>query len=267
MKNNFNDIKVVLVTGGTGEIGCEIARQFLENGEKVFIAGRNEQKLHDIKESLESFSGMKDKAYTLRGDISKTADCERIINEVISQAGKLDIVINCAGMLFEKKLSDVEEADWDKMMNTNLRGAFFILKYAMPYLERVGGAVVNVGSTAGIRGFDADSVYCASKGGMTLMTKALAIECAKYGVRVNIVSPDMVKTSMLDEGFLRSGMSNREEYDRMKLGDYPQGSDKARFILPADVAKAVLFLAYNEESETITGANLVIDFGLTAGFR
>ena len=130
--------------------------------------------------------------YTLRGDISNTDDCENMVNEVISQAGRLDIVINCAGMLFEKKISDVDEDDWDRMLNTNLRGAFFIIKYAMPYLERFGGSIVNVGSTAGIRGFDADSVYCAAKGGMTLMTKALAIECAERGVRVNIVSPDMV---------------------------------------------------------------------------
>lgn len=264
MKSSGNDIKVVLVTGGTGEIGCEIAKQFLENGERVFIAGRNEKKLHDIKSA---FSEMSDRVYTLRGDISNTDDCENMVNEVISQAGRLDIVINCAGMLFEKKISDVDEDDWDRMLNTNLRGAFFIIKYAMPHLERFGGSIVNVGSTAGIRGFDADSVYCAAKGGMTLMTKALAIECAERGVRVNIVSPDMVKTSMLDEGFIRSGMQDREEYDRMKLSDYPQSQDKVRFIVPEDVAKAVLFLAYNEKSEAITGANLVIDFGLTAGFR
>ena len=97
------------------------------------------------------------------------------------------------------------------------------------------------------------------------MTKALAAECAKYGVRVNIVSPDMVRTGMLDVGFERSGMNSREEYDNIQLSKYPQTIEEARFLEPGDVAKTVMFLAYRELSEPITGANIVMDFGMTSG--
>lgn len=254
--------KVVLVTGGTGGIGKAIAAGFLRKGERVYITGRKEKTLEETRRELTRIS---DDINVIKGDISSTDDCYNIVDLLIKEEAKLDILINCAGIYYEKLIEDVSETDWDIMINTNLRGPFFMTKNAMPYLSESKGSVVNVGSTAGITGFDADSVYCAAKGGLTLMTKALAVECARRGVRINIVSPDMVKTPMLDIGFERSNMESRKEYDSMQLGNYPQGKESARFITPEDVAKSVMFLAYAEYSEAVTGANLVMDFGLTAG--
>ncbi|MCQ4636273.1 SDR family oxidoreductase [Anaerovorax odorimutans] len=260
--NQTANEKVVLVTGGTGGIGKAIAAAFLRIGERVYITGRKEKTLEKARNELSQISKRID---MIKGDVSRTADCRNIVNTLINQEKRLDILINCAGICYEKYIEDVSEKDWELMINTNLRGPFFLIKYAVPYLSESKGCVVNVGSTAGVMGFDADSVYCASKGGLTLMTKALAFECARHGIRINIVSPDMVKTDMLDEGFTRSKMDNRAEYDRMKLANYPQSEDDVRFITPEDVAKSVMFLAYNDCSETITGANLIMDFGLTAG--
>ena len=261
--SSFAGGHVVLITGGTGGIGREIASRFLQCGEKVFIAGRKENLLENTVSELESASG--GEVYTLKGDLSVVENCERIVKELVSKAGRIDILVNCAGIYYEKPIGEVNENDWDMMLDTNLKGTFFVTKYAMPYLAQSKGSVVNVGSTAGVVGFDALSAYCAAKGGLTLMTKALAAECAKYGVRVNIVSPDMVRTGMLDVGFERSGMNSREEYDNIQLSKYPQTIEEARFLEPGDVAKTVMFLAYRELSEPITGANIVMDFGMTSG--
>lgn len=257
-----NKEKVVLITGGTGGIGKVIAASFLKKGERVYITGRKKQTLEEARNELLQIS---DNIHTIQGDLSLVDNCKTIVDELIKEENQLDILINCAGVCYEKQLEDISEEDWNIMIDTNLRGPFFLTKYAMPYLSVTKGSVVNIGSTAGITGFDADSVYCAAKGGLTLMTKALAFECARQGVRINIISPDMVKTSMLDAGFVRSKMKNRDEYDNMQLKKYPQKEGDTRFILPEDIAKAVIFLAYNEYSEAITGANVVVDFGLTTG--
>lgn len=254
--------KTVLVTGGTGGIGKAIAAGFLQKGERVYITGRKMDTLERTQNELQKINA---DIHVIKGDISSVDDCRNIVDTLGNVEKRLDILINCAGIYYEKPIGDVNADDWNMMIDTNLRGPFFMTKYAMPYLAAAKGCVVNVGSTAGITGFDADSVYCAAKGGLTLMTKALAVECARYGVRVNIVSPDMVKTDMLDVGFMRSGMESRQEYDSMKLAGYPQSKEDARFITPEDVAKSVIFLAYDTYAEAITGANLVIDFGMTAG--
>lgn len=254
--------KNILITGGTGGIGKAIAASFLRKGEKVYITGRRDETLIETKKELQILS---DDIEVIKGDISSVESCKDIIETFAGREEYLDILINCAGIYYEKKIEDVSPEDWNLMMNTNLRGPFFVTKYAMPYLSKSGGSIVNIGSTAGITGFDADSVYCASKGGLSLMTKALAVECARNNVRINILSPDMVKTDMLDIGFERSKMKSREEYDNLQLSNYPQNKDSSRFITPEDVARAVMFLAYREYSESITGANLIMDFGLTAG--
>lgn len=254
--------KVVLITGGSSGIGKETAKKFLEQNAIVYIIGRNKTILQSARGELESTHNS---VSTIPADISNPDDCKKAIDIVNEKEGRLDILVNSAGVYVEAPIDEMSPEDFDKVINTNLRGTFFMCKYAKTNLIKSKGCIVNIGSTAGIIGFDENSLYCASKGGVNLLTKALAIEYAKYGIRVNVINPDMVKTKMLDIGFERSGIKDRFKYNNMQLNKYPQNPEESRFVLPEEVAECVLFLASKEKVQAANGASLTIDFGLTAG--
>lgn len=255
--------KAVLITGGSGGIGLEVARSFADQGAIVYIVGRNMQTLTKTKAKLEKTKG---RIELIVADISCTEDCKHAVEEVIEKESRLDVLVNSAGIYVEKTIDETTEEVWDNLIQTNLKGTYFMCKYAVPFLTDTKGCIVNIASTAGITGFEGNSLYCASKGGMLALTKALAIECAPRGIRVNAVSPDMVKTEMLDIGFKRSGMTDRKKYDALCLEHYPQKKEDRQFVLPQEVAECVLFLASTGKIRAVTGANIVIDCGLTAGF-
>lgn len=209
----FNE-KVVLITGGNGGIGKETAKKFLAQKAIVYILGRDKATLQNAKEELEHIHCS---ISIVPANISTPDDCKKAIDTVIEKEGRLDILINSAGIYVEAPIDEMNPEDFNTVINTNLGGTFFMCKYAKPHLAKSKGCIINIGSTAGIIGFDENSLYCASKGGVNLLTKALAIEYAKYGIRVNIINPDMVNTKMLDIGFRRSNIKDRSEYDNMQL--------------------------------------------------
>lgn len=255
--------KVVIITGGSGGIGKEIAKKFLAEGAIVYIVGRDITTLQLAKKELININHTVD---TINFDISVPDNCRKTIEIVFEKEGRLDFLINSAGTYVEAPIDEIELKDFNTVINTNLRGTYFMCKYVKPFLEKTNGCIVNIGSTAGITGFDENSLYCASKGGVNLLTKSLAIEYAKYGIRVNIVNPDMVKTKMLDIGFRRSGIEERSTYDNMQLQNYPNSTTVgSRFILPEEIAESVIFLASKEKAGAITGAGITVDFGLTTG--
>lgn len=256
----FKD-KVVLVTGGNGGIGMEVARLFAQENAVVYLLGRNTKTLQETREKLKGVGGRME---IVAADVSDTQACRQAVEYVVEREEKLDILVNSAGMYAEETIGETSEALWDKLMDVNLKGTYFMCKYAIPYLQKTKGSIVNVASTSGVIGFEGNSLYCASKGGMIMLTKALAIECAPAGIRVNVVSPDMVKTEMLDIGFERSGMQDRAAYNALCMRKYPQREEDRRFVLPEEVAQCVVFFA-SDNVKAITGANLVIDCGLTAG--
>jgi NAD(P)-dependent dehydrogenase (short-subunit alcohol dehydrogenase family) len=256
--------RVVLITGGGSGIGKACAGLFRENGDRVYILGRTEAKLRAAREELNAKNGGPAVEYIV-ADVADTARCESAVAEVIAKEQRLDILVNSAGAALAGPAAAVTEADWDRVTDTNLKGTFFMCRYAIPHLTASRGCIVNISSDAGVVGNGGLAVYCASKGGVTVMTKALALELAPLGVRANSVCPTETDTDMLARDVIEYGYASREEYEKALAGIYPQG-EKARFVKPEEVAEAVLFLADNKKAAAITGTELMVDFGVTAGY-
>jgi NAD(P)-dependent dehydrogenase (short-subunit alcohol dehydrogenase family) len=246
--------RVVLVTGGSEGMGFAAARAFLEEGAKVVITGRDETKGARAIEAL----GEKGPVRFVRGDVSIADDAERMVEETVNAFGRIDVLFNNAGVYLEKLAEDTSEAEWDRVIDINLKGTFLVSRYAIPHMRRQGGgAIVNNSSDAGLVGNRLCPAYCASKGGVTIMTKAMALDYARFNIRVNCVNPGCVDTPML----AHEAESSDDPLKFMERADadHPIG----RVGRAEEVASAVLFLA-SDDSSFITGAALSVDGGLTA---
>ncbi|TIV93558.1 MAG: SDR family oxidoreductase, partial [Mesorhizobium sp.] len=175
-----------------------------------------------------------------------------------------DILVNAAGVWLEGPASGVEEHQWDLVLDVNLKGAFFLMSAAVPHLAAAQGVIVNIASDAGLVGNNGAAVYCASKGGLVLLTKALALELAPQGIRVNAVCPGDTATPMIEYQARTYGGDDPDGYKRRLLGHYPQG-DTARFIQVEEIASFIHYLC-QPGAAPITGAALSIDFGVSAGY-
>lgn len=247
--------KTVLITGGTSGIGLAVARLFLSAGAAVAIAGRDPAK---GRTAIAALSGSLRPPLLVTGDVTRIAECGRIVRETLEQFhGQLDVLVNSAGEYLEKPIAETSEADFDRIMAVNVKGTYFMSQAAAPALKRSKGSIVNVSSDAGITGNINCSAYCAAKGAVTLFTKALALEMAPHGVRVNCVCPGDVDTPMLARQL--AGNSNPAEVRREMESVYPLG----RLGTADEVAKVILFLAADAAS-FVTGAAWSVDGGLTA---
>lgn len=254
INDHFTD-KVAIITGGTSGIGLATAITLLEAGASVALIGRQEEKGQVVLQQLARYGS---KVCFIQGDISKTQDCQKVIDQTVATFGHLDIVINSAGIYMEKAIGDVEEDEFDQMMNSNIKGTYFICKYALPYLRQAGGgAIVNISSDAGINGNCLCTAYCASKGAVTTFTKALALESIHYGIRANCVCPGDVDTPMLQKQL--ADVDNPKEYLRDMASIYPIG----RIAQPQEIANVVCFLA-SDAASFVNGAVWTVDGGLTA---
>ena len=252
--------KTVLVTGAAGGMGRAIAARFLEAGARAALSDVNAQALAAASSELACFGG---RVHPIVGDVTRVADCEAIVKAAAGFADRLDVVVNSAGVWVEGPSETMTEELWDRAMDVNLKGSFFICRFAIPELEKTGGNIINISSNSGLIGEPEAAIYCASKAGVNLMTRSLAVELAPRGIRVNAVCPGDVQTPML-EGQIRDwSRGDPEGYKKRLLSYYPQG-DRARFIRPEEIAATVFFLA-SPEAEPITGECLAIDFGATAG--
>jgi NAD(P)-dependent dehydrogenase (short-subunit alcohol dehydrogenase family) len=250
------DGKVVLVSGAGGGVGSAVARLLASLGATLALTSTHAGRLHATADEL--------RAQAIEADVAKVADCERIVADVLACHGRLDALVHCAGVWTEGDSALVTEADWDRCVDINLKGAFFLCSRAIPALKATRGAIVNVGSDAGLVGNAGCAVYCASKGGLVLMGKALALELAPFGVRVNTVCPSDIATPMLDRQAVLFGAGKPRAYIDRLLSRYPQG-EQARFIAPEEVASLIAFLLA-APAAPITGAALSMDFGVTAGY-
>lgn len=244
--------RVVLITGGAGGMGLAIARRFADAGARIALADLDAERLAAVT--------LPDVA-RIAADVSKVADCERLVAEVLAAFGQLDLLVNAAGIWVEGPSELASEADWDRCLDINLKGTFFCCRAALPALLESGGQIVNIASDAGLQGSAGAAIYCASKGGVVLLTKALALELAPRGVRVNALCPADVETPMLAFQAERYGDGDPAGYLERLRALYPQGV-RQRFIRPDEVAEALWALA---NLEPMTGAALQLDFGTTAG--
>jgi len=247
--------QVALITGGTSGIGEATALLFAREGAKVAITGRNETRGHAVTAAILEAGGA---AIFLRTDVRRAAECERAVGETIDRFGRVDILFNNAGIFYPHDTLECSEQEWDEQIDINLKGAFLMSKSALPgMIARGRGVIINNSSGWGIVGGDKAVAYCASKGGVVLMTKAMAIDHGRQGVRVNCICPGDVETPMLPQDAKMRGL---------KWQDYLAGCANrpmGRVGTAEEIARAVLFLA-SDDSSFMTGAALVVDGGGTA---
>ena len=247
--------KVALITGGTSGIGEATAILFGEEGAKVVITGRNEGRGRAVIGKIRERGS---DAIFVSADVRRADQCRQAVNETLKAFGRLDILFNNAGVFYAHTALDCSEEEWDEQIDINLKGSFLMSKYALPAMIRQGcGVIINNSSGWGIVGGDAAVAYCASKGGVVLMTKAMAIDHGRQGIRVNCICPGDVDTPMLPEDARLRGL---------KWEDYLAGCNNrpmGRIGTAAEIAKAVLFLAC-DDSSFMTGTALVVDGGGTA---
>lgn len=247
--------KKALITGGTSGIGLAAAQKLAEEGAFVVISGRDEIKGQAAVHQLTELGLTVE---YLPGDISTKSGCQKLVQDMINLARGVDILVNSAGVYLEKPFSDLTESELDLVLDVNLKGTIYMCQAAFGEMKRQGtGVIVNVSSDAGLRGNACCTAYCAAKGGVTVFTKALAIEAIQYGVRVNCVCPGDIDTPLLAEQIARC--DDPESYVKEMIQPYPIG----RIGGSKEVANVIAFLAA-EESSFLVGVALPVDGGLTA---
>lgn len=248
--------KVALITGGTSGIGRATAELFAKEGAAVAFTGRSEERGQEVAREIEELGG---RALFIRADVRSSEDCRRSVGEVVATFGRLDILFNNAGTFVPNDAVVCSEEEWDEQVDTSLKGTFLMSKFALPFMiEQGGGSIINNASGWGLVGGDRAVAYCAAKGGVVLMTKAMAIDHGPQGVRVNCICPGDTVTPMEVQDAKDRGLT-WDEYEA-DASDRPLG----RMGRPEEIARAVLFFASDESSFT-TGAVLAVDGGGVAG--
>lgn len=247
--------KVALITGGTSGIGEATALLFAQEGAEVVITGRNRERGAAVLERIKEVGS---EGTFLQADVRVAGDCRRVVEETVGAFGRLDILFNNAGVFYPHTALECSEKEWDEQIDINLKGTFLMSKFALPVMIAQGrGVIINNASGWGIVGGDHAVAYCASKGGVVLMTKAMAIDHGPKGIRVNCICPGDVETPMLPADAKMRGLT---------WEDYIAGCAQrplGRVGTVEEIAKAVLFLA-SDDSSFMTGAALVVDGGGTA---
>jgi NAD(P)-dependent dehydrogenase (short-subunit alcohol dehydrogenase family) len=240
--------ETALITGASSGIGRAIALRFAEEAAEVVVADVR----RDPREGGTPTDELIADSTFVETDVSDPAAVETAVDQALATYGGLDVMVNNAGVYpGNQPIETVEEADYDRVLDVNLKGVYFGSRFAAEAMrEGGGGSIVNVSSIAGLVGFGGATVYAASKGGVTNLTRSLAVELADDGVRVNAVDPGVIETAMTTEDAPVVGSMT----DQIPLG---------RDGHPEDVAAAVLFLA-SDDASYVTGHNLVVDGGYTA---
>ena len=246
--------KVAIVTGGASGIGRETSLLFAQEGASVTIVDLDseggQKTAQDIKQE-----GLL--AFFVQTDVTDESDCKQAVNRTISEFGQLDILFNNAGIIQRTSVLNSSEADWDRVMGVNVKGVFLMSKHAIPTMLN-GGVIVNSGSGWGLVGGLNAASYCASKGAVVQLTRAMALDHAKQGIRVNCICPGDIDTPLLMNEADQL-MVNRDAF-RTAAANRPLG----RIGTAKDVAQSVLYLA-SEAAGFVTGTTLVVDGGGLAG--
>jgi NAD(P)-dependent dehydrogenase (short-subunit alcohol dehydrogenase family) len=247
--------KVALITGGGTGIGRAIALAFAREGAKVAVAGRRVEKVREVAEEIKAQGG---EGLAIACDVSRGSDAQAAVRQVTERFGLLNVLVNNAGVLNLQTIEGITEEEWDRLMSINLKGPFLMSRAALPAFRKAGGgAIVNVGSILGLVAMRDRAAYTASKGGVTMLTKAMAMDHAHENVRVNCICPSIVETELVKGLFTANEQG--EALRESRIATIPLG----RMGRPTDVAELAVFLA-SEESSWLTGAAIPLDGGLSA---
>ncbi|NNM05079.1 MAG: SDR family oxidoreductase [Gemmatimonadetes bacterium] len=250
------DGKVAVITGGNSGIGQATAMLLAKEGAAVVITGRNQERGEEAARGIEADGG---KAMFIRADVRFADDCRRVVDRTLKEFGRIDVLFNNAGVFHPRTVPECTEQEWDETIDSSLKGAFLMSKYSLPsMIERGSGSIIHNSSGWGILGGECAAAYCAAKGGLVVMAKAMAIDHGPAGIRVNCVCPGDVYTPMLPDDAKKRGIP-WEEY-LAGASDRPLG----RIGTAEEIARAVLFLA-SDDSSFVTGEALVVDGGGVAG--
>jgi len=248
--------KRALITGGASGIGRAAALLFAREGAAVAVADLNEAGGQAVVDQIRGEGG---RAVFIRCDVTQAGDCRRAVEQAVAEFGGLDVLFNNAGIIRRATVVNADEADWDRVMAVNVKSVFLMSKVAVPVMAAAGGgAIVNTASGWGLVGGQKAAAYCASKGAVVLLTKAMALDHGPQGIRVNCICPGDTDTAMLRQEAAQLG----EPVDRF-LADSAQ-RPLGRLGRPEEVAQAALYLA-SDAASFVTGAALVVDGGGTAG--
>ena len=239
--------KVAVVTGGSRGIGRGIVERFLAEGASVLATARRPP---------EKAMAGKNLAF-LAADVARAEDAARIAAEAVARFGGIDILVNNAGIQIQKSMEETTEAEWDEVMAVNVKGIFLCSRAALPALRRRGGSIINIGSYDGFLADPNFTAYCASKGAVQALTRAMAVDLGKDGIRCNVICPGWIETEMVEDyiAHLPDPAATRARIESL----HPVG----RTGRPSDIASLALWLA-SEESSFFTGQIFVADGGYTA---
>jgi NAD(P)-dependent dehydrogenase (short-subunit alcohol dehydrogenase family) len=245
--------KVVLITGGGSGIGRATALLFSKEGAKICISDLDSAKGKETAKLIKKQGG---DAFFVKADVSKAEHAQKMVEKTIGNYRRLDILFNNAGISADLSILDTREEDWDRIVGINLKGVFLGCKYALPHMiRRKNGNIINMSSVSGLVGSQNLAAYCASKGGVLMLTRAMACDLGPYGIRVNCICPSHIRTPMV-EGFLN-------ELPTSKVKSVASRYPLRRFGKPEEIANVALFLA-SEDSSFITGSAVVADGGSIA---
>ncbi len=244
-------MNVALITGASSGIGAAIAIEFADAGWSVMAAGRDEGRLEEVADVSDNIS-------TWAGDLVESEDCDELVADTLDAFGAIDCLINSAGILPRGNAAETSDDDWRDTMAINLDVPFYLSRAALPELLKAAGSIINISSFWGLRAGPRALAYCVSKGGLIQLTRAMALDHAADGLRVNAICPGGVDTPMLAEGATAADT----DVDSF-LSMIADGSPNKRIADPGDIAALVLFLA-SDAAKHITGTAIPIDGGLQA---
>ena len=243
--------KTILITGAGGGLGSEMARLLSDNGAQIIIVDLDAEKGEETAASINADGG---RAWFIKADVTSEADWKAAVDFAVEKTGKLDVVVNNAGINIRKPVEEMTIEEWCTMMKVNTGSVFLGTKYAIPVMRKQGGgSIINTSSVCGLIGHKyTPEAYTASKGAVTMLTKAIASRYGKDNIRCNSIHPSTVHTPLVEVIF------KEPERKAERLGEVPLG----RLASAADVANAVLYLA-SEEASFINGVSLPVDGGVT----
>ncbi len=241
--------RVAVVTGGNGGLGLGMARGLAKAGASIAVAGRNPQK---NRAAVEELGALGAKAFAIEADVLREADCRALVDRAADHFGRLDVLVNNAGIAIRKPPQDYAVAEWHRVLDSNLTSAFLCAQAAWPHLKRAGGGkIVNIGSIFSLMGAPHTAAYAASKGGLVQLTRSLATAWAADNIQVNAILPGWVHTELTDRAQAEVAGLNERVLARTTVGRWGEPSD----------FEAIVVLLAGPGSQFITGAAIPVDGG------